>query len=121
MRTCTWSTILGQAIVDLLGNSGRKDPDTMFTRKKRSGSETPVLERSTFGRFQKAPDWGQALSINSGSVQIMCDRFYIHVSGVEKLRFRKERGARARGLRQLEYIDLLVFFFFASIYSQTWE
>ena len=89
---------LGEAIFDRLGNSGRKDPDTMLTRKKRSGSETSVFERSTFefgNLFKKVGFGARAFSKSSGYVRIVsqCDSFYI--SGVEKLRFRKDPGTCA--------------------------
>ena len=62
---------LGHAIFDRLGNSGRKDPDTMFTRKKKSGSETSVFERSTFGSvFEKLRFGARAFSKSSGYVRI---------------------------------------------------
>ena len=58
---------LGQAIADLLGNSGRKDPDTMFTRNKDPDPKPPFSKDPLSGafskssvlgseRFQKAPD-----------------------------------------------------------------
>ena len=57
----------GQAIFDRLGNSGRKAPDTMFTRKndpdpKPPFSKDPVSRAFSKSsvlvpkRFQKAPD-----------------------------------------------------------------
>ena len=84
---------LGHAI---FGNSGRRDLDTMFTRKKDPDSKPPFSKDPLSGafskssvlgpeRFQKAPDTS-------------CDRFY--VSGVEKLRFRNYPGACARSLRR---------------------
>ena len=58
---------LGQAIFDRLGNSGRKDPDTMFTCKKDPDPKPPFSKDPLSGafskssvlgpeRFQKAPD-----------------------------------------------------------------
>ena len=58
---------IGQAIADLLGNSGRKDPDTMFTRNKDPDPKPPFSKDPLSGafskssvlgseRFQKAPD-----------------------------------------------------------------
>ena len=58
---------LGQAIFDRLGNSGRKDPDTMFTPKKDTDPKPPFSKDPLSGafskssvlgpeRFQKAPD-----------------------------------------------------------------
>ena len=55
------------AIFDRLGNSGRKDPDTMFTRKKDPDPKPPFSKDPLSGafskssvlgpeRFQKAPD-----------------------------------------------------------------
>ena len=57
----------GHAIFDRLGNSGRKDPDTMFTRKKDPDPKPPFSKDPLSGafskssvlgpeRFQKAPD-----------------------------------------------------------------
>ena len=57
----------GQAIFDRLGNSGRKDADTMFTRKKDPDPKHPFSKDPLSGafskssvlgpkRFQKAPD-----------------------------------------------------------------
>ena len=58
---------LGHAVFDRLGNSGRKDPDTMFTRKKDPDPKPPFSKDPLSGafskssvlgpeRFQKAPD-----------------------------------------------------------------
>ena len=60
-------SLLGHASFDCLGNSGRKDPDTMFTRKKDPDPKPPFSKDPLSGafskssvlgpeRFQKAPD-----------------------------------------------------------------
>ena len=45
---------LGQAIFDRLGNSGRKDPDTMFTHKKDPDPKPPFSKDHLRERFRKA-------------------------------------------------------------------
>ena len=46
----------GQAIFDRLGNSGRKDPDTMFTSKK--DPKPPFSKDPLSGAFSKRSLWG---------------------------------------------------------------
>ena len=88
---------LGQAIVDLLGNSGRKDPDTMFTHKKDPDTKPPFSKDPLSGAFSKSSGLGaRAFSESSRSVRI---RVTVSISGVEKLRFRKDPGTCARSLR----------------------
>ena len=86
---------LGQAIFDRLGNSGRKDPDTMFTRKKDPDPKPPFSKDPLSGAFSKSSVLGP-------------DRFQkapnTYVSGVEKLRFRKDPGTCARGLSNFDGI-----------------
>ena len=88
----------GQAIFDCLGNSGRKDPDTMFTRKKDPDPKRPFSKDTLSGAFSKSsvlgPERFQKLRIRADT----CDRFY--VSGVEKLRFRKDSDTCAHSLRK---------------------
>ena len=75
---------LGPAIFDRLGNRCRKDLDTMFTRQKDPDPKPPFWGLSVFKKLRIRAD--------------TCDRFY--VSGVEKLRFRKDPGTCARSLKE---------------------
>ena len=69
---------LGQAIFDHLGNSGRKDPDTMFTRKKDPDPKPLFLRKIHFRqRFRKAPFWGPSVFKKLRIRADTCDRFYV--------------------------------------------
>ena len=87
---------LGHASFDRLGNSGRKDPDTMFTRKKIRIRNLRFRKIHFRERFRKAPFWGPSVFKKLRIRADTCDRFY--ESGVEKLRFRKDPGTCARSL-----------------------
>ena len=45
---------VGHAVFDRLGNSGRKDPDTMFTRKKDPDLKPPFSKDPLSGAFSKS-------------------------------------------------------------------
>ena len=91
-------SLLGHASFDCLGNSGRKDPDTMFTRKKIRIRNLHFPKIHFREHFRKALFWGPSVFKKLRIPADTCDRFY--VSGVEKLRFRKDPGTCARSLSQ---------------------
>ena len=62
---------LGQAIFDRLGNRCRKDPDTMFTRKKDPDPKPPFSKDPLSGSvFEKLRFGARAFSKSSGYVRI---------------------------------------------------
>ena len=95
---------LGQAIFDRLGNSGRSIRIPCSHAKKIRIRNLRFRQIHFWERFRKAPFWGPSdfkkLQIGADT----CDRFY--VSGVEKLRLRKDPGTCARSLRHPEVIQL---------------
>ena len=102
---------LGHAIFDRLGNSGRKDPDIPCSHAKKIRIRNLRFRKIHFReRFRKAPFWGPSVFKKLRIRADTCDRSY--VSGVEKLRFRKDPGTCARSLNdpQIPFWRLVNFF-----------
>ena len=91
---------LGEAIFDRLGNSARKDPDTMFTRKKDPDSKPPFSKDPLSEAFSEKLRFGAwAFSKSSGYVRIrVTDSTYL---GSKTLRFREDPGTCARSVSKL--------------------
>ena len=111
---------LGQAIFDRLGNRCRKDPDTMFTRKKRSGSETSVFERSTFGSvFEKLRFGARAFSKSSGYVRIRVTVSMYPGSKSSVFEKTRVRVHVALPSKKLDFLDVQLWPIFLLKYSLT--
>ena len=81
---------LGQAIFDCLGNSGRKDPDIMFTRKKDPDPKPPFSKDPLSGAFSKSSNLGRLSVFKKLRIrEDTCDRFF--VSGSKSSVFEKIR------------------------------
>ena len=84
---------LGQAIFDRLGNSGRKDPHTMFTRKKDPDPKPPFSKDPLSGAFSKSSVLGPERFQKDPDT---CDRSMY--PGSKSSVFEKNPGTCARSL-----------------------
>ena len=96
---CTWSNIhrLGTPILIALGTVAEKIRIPYSHAKKIRIRNLRFRKIHFRERFRKAPFWGPSVFKKLRIRADTCDRFY--VSGVEKLRFRKDPGTCARSLR----------------------